>query len=91
MRMMYYLLAVMLIICSALLYAKSKQVYRLREENKKLREQLQYCALGVSIKYAQWQNNKKKNLQRLFSNEKTTHVSRLGHGTFQKISTVPCR
>lgn len=87
---MYYLLAVMLIICSALLYAKSKQVYRLREENKKLREQLQYCALGVSIKYAQWQN-KKKNLQRLFSNEKTTLVSKLGHGILQETSTAPCR
>lgn len=57
--MMYYLLAVMLIVCSALLYAKSKQVYRLREENKKLREQLQYCALGVGLKSASaWQNKK---------------------------------
>ncbi len=89
--MMYYLLAVMLIICSALLYAKSKQVYRLREENKKLREQLQYCALGVSIQYAQWQNNKKKNQTKSYLDEKTTLASKHGNGILKKISTVPCR
>ena len=90
MRMMYYLLAVLLIVCSALLYAKSKQVYRLREENKKLREQLQYCALGVSIQFVQWQN-KKRNQQRSYSNERTTLAHRLGHGTLQKIKTAPSR
>jgi hypothetical protein len=61
MRMMYYLLAMMLIVCSALLYAKSKQVYRLREENKKLQEKLDYCLLGVQVKYAKtWQSKKNR-------------------------------
>ena len=90
MRMMYYLLAVLLIVCSALLYAKSKQVYRLRKENKELRDQLQYCALGVSIQFAQWQN-KKRNQQRSYSNGRTMLVHRLGHGILQETKTGPSR
>lgn len=57
--MMYYLLAVLLIVCSALLYAKSKQVYRLKEENKKLKEEMQHCALGIKVQYA-WQKEMNK-------------------------------